>query len=158
MRLRSALYFIAGGLATWAALQAHAQWRHARVQPGVSTQAQAMPLERFEAHAAKVLSGQPNFRVARYAGSADGKTSSGVWAADGPSSFEWRFHADEAVYIHEGLVEVDYLGRKFSLKAGDTAYFHGGTTATWTVPQHVRKSWTVHETGRLTRWLRRMAG
>ena len=151
---RTVIAFLAGALTALAAVTAYEAAQHVDVMPDASQASIAMPLAHYDAPEAKVLSGQPNFRGTAYAVSADSKTVSGIWAADGPSTFTWTYAGDEAVYIQEGLAEVEYQGRKFSLKPGEHAFFHVGTVATWTVPQHVRKSWTVHGANRLVRWFR----
>ncbi len=132
-------------------------WHVGRMPPASAT-SQPLPLQSHDAPAATVISGKPNFRAVTYATSSDNKTTSGIWMADGPSTFDWFYGSDEAVYIHDGLVNVEYQGRKFTLNPGETAFFHAGTKATWTVPHHVRKSWTIHETSRLTRWWRQLTG
>lgn len=151
---KTAIAFIAGVLVAVSAMTAYEAVEHVDRMPEPSQASLAMPLEHYDAPEAKVLSGQPKFRGTAYAVSADAKTVSGIWAADGPSSFDWTYAGDEAVYVQEGMAEVKYQGKTFVLKAGDSAFFHVGTVATWTVPQHVRKSWTVHGANRLVRWWR----
>jgi uncharacterized cupin superfamily protein len=151
-------FALGGGLALVAVALIEIAWHVGRM-PGASSGPTSLPLTAFDpASAATVRSGQPNFQAVTFATSPDNKTTSGVWSAQGPSTFDWAYGSDEAVYIHEGLVHVDYQGKRFSLKPGETAFFHAGTTATWTVPTHVRKSWAIHETSRLTRWYRQLAG
>ncbi|TDM04882.1 MAG: hypothetical protein C4K60_20815 [Ideonella sp. MAG2] len=94
-----------------------------------------------------VKSGSPNFRATETARSPDGKTIVGQWACDGPTTFEWTFGLDETVHLLDGEVHVDYLGRKFTLKPGDTATFHHGTKAVWTVPQKAHKVYVLHHPG-----------
>ena len=67
-----------------------------------------------------------------------------------------RFGVDETVHLLEGLVEVKYQGREFTLKPGDTATFIAGTRSVWHVPQHARKAFSLHEPGRLVRAFRRL--
>ncbi|MCZ2496587.1 DUF861 domain-containing protein [Xylophilus sp. Kf1] len=154
--IRNLLVFTAGVVVTLVAVTAYEAAQHVDVMPDASQASISMPLAQYDAPEAKVLSGKPNFRGTAYAVSADKKTVSGIWAADGPSTFTWTYAGDEAVYIQEGLAEVEYQGKKFSLKPGDSAFFHVGTVATWTVPQHVRKSWTVHGANQLVRWFRNL--
>lgn len=156
MNKKTVAVFVAGTLAGLMAAAAFEAYQHIDRMPDPSQASLAMPLQRYEAPEAQVLSGEPRFRGTAYATSADAKTVSGIWAADGPSSFDWTYAGDEAVYIQDGQAEVSYQGRKFALRPGDSAFFHAGTVATWTVPQHVRKSWTVHGTNRLVRWWRGM--
>lgn len=54
--------------------------------------------------------------------------------------FRWHYAGDEMVQILEGEVHVtDEDGRTTTLRAGDTAHFHAGTTLHWDVPEYVRK-------------------
>ena len=94
-----------------------------------------------------VKSGTPNFRATETTRSPDGKTIVGQWACDGPTTFEWTFGLDETVHLLDGEVHVEYLGRKFTLKPGDTATFHHGTKAVWTVPQKAHKVYVLHHPG-----------
>ena len=97
-----------------------------------------------------VKQGTPNFRATEFFKSSDGKTSSGIFECDA-STFEWRYQLDEAVYILDGSVELDYQGKRFTLKAGDSAFFRAGTTAIWHVPSHIRKTWTLYDAGKVAR-------
>lgn len=142
---------VATAVVVWGALET--SWHVSRL-PDASDKASSLALERYETPEADIKSGAPNFRAAAYSLSSDGKTLSGVWSAEGPSRFDWSYSSDEAVYIQEGGVEIEYLGRQFKLNPGDTAFFHAGTKATWSVPQHVRKTWTIHQTSSFVRWFR----
>ena len=64
---------------------------------------------------------------------------------------------DETVHLLEGLVEVDYQGRKFTLRPGDTATFHAGTRAVWHIPQNAKKAYTLYQPPRLVALWRRLA-
>ena len=103
-----------------------------------------------------VRSGAPNFRGTAISQSPDGKTSAGLWACDGPSTFEWSFGSDDTVHLLEGKIEVDYRGRHFTLNPGDTATFHYGTSAVWHVPKYAKKVLGVQEPGRLVRLWRKV--
>ena len=119
----------------------------------------AMPVEKpllgFSVDPSWVRSGKPNFRNVETVRSPDGKSISGLWACDGPSTFEWTFYMDETVHLLEGGIEIDYLGRRFTLRPGDTATFHAGTKAVWHVPQHAKKAYTLYQPGRLALLWRR---
>ncbi len=142
--------------AVWAqGLNAVRQVRHL---PPPSQQATPLPLQPMTGAPATITLGTPNFRAAPYAASADGGTSSGIWASDGPSTFEWRFESDETVYILQGQVDVTYQGHQFSLRPGDTAVFQAGTRAVWHVPDQVLKSYTLNHPSTLTRWWRQLRG
>lgn len=121
-----------------------------------SVVAEAKPLTSFQVDPTWVLSGTPNFRATETTRSPDGRTITGLWACDGPTRFEWTFGLDETVHLLEGRVEVEYLGRKFTLLPGSVATFHAGTKAIWTVPEHAKKSYTLHHPGRLGLLMRRL--
>lgn len=96
-----------------------------------------------------ILSGAPRFETAEIARAPDGRSVTGVWACDGPTTFEWRFDLDETVYVLEGEVTVQYLGHRFVLRPGQTAVFKAGTRAVWQVPGRLKKVFTLHHPGRL---------
>jgi uncharacterized protein len=139
------------------ALTGSAVWeagRYVSGAPGPSAKVESKPLLPFEVDPTWVLSGQPHFRASETRRSPDGRVVSGLWACDGPSTFQWRFGLDETVHLLEGRVEVSYQGREFVLMPGDTATFHAGTDAIWHVPQHAKKAYALHYPGRLVRWWR----
>jgi uncharacterized protein len=122
-----------------------------------STASVEKPLVGFTVDPDWVRSGQPNFRASETVRSPDGQTISGLWACDGPSVFEWTFGLDETVHLLEGQIEVDYQGRHFTLRPGDTASFLAGTRSVWRVPEHAKKAFTLHRPGRLVLLWRRLA-
>lgn len=155
--MKKNLFVALGGALTALALVAAwdgvAYLRHAE-PPSVSSVHR--PLTAFKVNPEWVLEGAPNFRATEISKSPDGRTTTGLWACDGPSTFEWQFGVDETVHLLEGRVEVTYQGREFTLKPGDTATFIAGTRAVWHVPEHARKAFSLHEPGRLVRLLRRL--
>jgi uncharacterized cupin superfamily protein len=116
----------------------------------------AAPMSPLTVDPAWILEGSPTFSSTVFAEAPDGKSVSGVWECVGPTRFRWRFDIDETVYLHEGLINVEYLGERFTLRPGDRAHFNAGTTAVWHVPERARKSFTLREPGRLVRWARRL--
>jgi uncharacterized cupin superfamily protein len=128
-----------------------------RVQPPSAT-ALERPLTAFSVDPSWVRAGQPNFRATETVRSPDGHTITGLWACDGPSTFEWTFALDETVHLLEGRIEVRYKGRDFVLLPGDTATFHAGTRAVWHVPAHAKKAYTLHHPGKLVLLWRRLTG
>ncbi|MBC8056960.1 MAG: DUF861 domain-containing protein [Rhizobiales bacterium] len=128
---------------------------HDRMAPPSSTPV-ARALGPFSVDPSWIKSGTPNFRGTETSRSPDGSGVTGLWACDGPSTFEWHFATDETVHLLEGKVEVQYLGRRFTLNAGDTATFHFGTRAVWHVPQHAKKVFVLHQPGRLVRLWRKV--
>jgi uncharacterized cupin superfamily protein len=103
-----------------------------------------------------ILSGSPTFRSNTFGRSHDQSTSSGIWECIGPTEFVWHYGTDETISILEGSAEIDYLGKKYSINAGDTTHFAAGTTARWTVRERIKKTWVLYDPGRLTRLLRRL--
>lgn len=150
-----AVAFVAGIAAAWTAGHTVAAWHYITHLPSPSAMAEARPLVNDPAASATVVSGEPRFRSVAYSSTADGSVQSGLFAAHGPSVFRWRFGQDEAVYIQEGEVTLDYLGNRFTARPGDTVFFHAGTESTWTVPHYVSKSWTIHQPNRAVRLWRR---
>lgn len=149
---------VGGALVALAALAAVEAVRYHQAVPGPSAQAQARPLGEFRVDPSWILSGQPVFLGAETARSPDGRVITGLWACQGPASFEWQFSHDETVHLLEGMVEVEYLGRRFSIRPGDTATFLAGTRAVWHVPAHAKKAYTLHRPHWLVRAWRRLLG
>jgi uncharacterized protein len=114
------------------------------------------PLLGFSVDPSWVKSGTPNFRNVETVRSPDGKSVSGLWSSDGPSTFEWTFHMDETVHLLEGDIEIDYQGKRFKLQPGDTATFLAGTKSVWHVPRYAKKAYTLYDPGRVARLLRRV--
>ncbi|MBK7857724.1 MAG: DUF861 domain-containing protein [Archangiaceae bacterium] len=129
-------------------------WVHPQLPP--TAERREAPLQPLEVNASWILEGQPTFSSHAYATSHDGSSTSGIWECVGPGRFRWKFGIDESVYVLEGLVHVEYDGKVHTLKQGDTAFFPAGAEAVWTVPERVKKSFTLSEPGRITRLLRRL--
>lgn len=155
---KNALWFVFGAVASWAAMHAVSAWQHLDAMPAPSAGGQPLVLVPMEGATATVHAGTPNFRAASYSASGDGRVQSGIFSAEGPSTFDWHYGVDETVYIQEGEVHLDYMGRRFVAKPGETVHFQAGTRAHWHVPRYVQKSWTVHEPSRLVRWWRKLTG
>jgi uncharacterized cupin superfamily protein len=103
-----------------------------------------------------VISGSPKFRVNIFGQSSDKSAISGIWECTGPAQFEWHYGVDESIYILEGTVDIEYLGKKFTLRAGDSTHFAAGTKAKWTVSDRVKKTFAIYQVGRFTRLMRRI--
>ena len=151
------LGMVLGVLLASAAALAYDACRYLAASAPASATAVEKPLLGFSVDPGWVKSGTPHFRNSETTRSPDGKTISGLWACDGPSTFEWRFHMDETVHLLEGQVEVDYQGRHFTLRPGDTATFHAGTQAVWHVPRNAKKAYTLYQPPRLVSLWRRLA-
>lgn len=86
-----------------------------------------------------IISGTPHARLADHSRSADEASSTAVWDCTA-GEFRWYFGWDETVVIQEGEVHVTAEdGSERWLRAGDIAYFRGGTWATWRIDTYVRK-------------------
>ena len=86
-----------------------------------------------------IIRGTPLARIGQHSTSADEASSTAVWDCTA-GEFRWYFAWDETVVIQEGEVHVtDKDGEERLLRAGDIAYFRGGTWATWRVDNYVRK-------------------
>jgi uncharacterized protein len=151
MSKRSLILAAASAALTLAALAVYEAVTYHAQQPPPSSVAVARTLGPFPVDPSWVRSGTPNFRGTETSRSPDGKTTTGLWACDGPSTFEWQFGADETVHLLEGRVEVDYRGSRFTLEPGDTATFHAGTRAVWHVPHHAKKVFVLNQPGPLVR-------
>lgn len=154
----SLIMFVSGVAVTLGCTYGVTAVSHLQQVPAHSVTASPLPLQPVVNAPAVITMGTPNFRGTPYATSADGKTTSGIWEADGPSTFEWRFGSDETVYVLDGQVDVTYKGKQFTLKEGDTAVFLEGTSAVWHIPQNVQKSYTLHHPSALVRYWRKLVG
>jgi uncharacterized protein len=125
--------------------------RFVTTSPDLSSAAAARPLQEVQVDPSWIKAGTPTFAQVEIARSPDGRTTNGLWSCEGPTTFVWQFAVDEVVYVLEGEVEIDYLGRNFVLHPGDTAVFHGGTSATWTIEDRLKKAYTLHNPGPLGR-------
>jgi uncharacterized cupin superfamily protein len=119
-------------------------------------QAVSLPMKPSRIPASWVTSGSPQFRSTLFGAAHDGSSHSGLWECVGPGEFTWHYDEDEAIYIIEGGAEIEYLGHKFTVHPGDSTRFAAGTTAKWTVHDHIKKTWTLYEPGSLVRIMRRL--
>jgi uncharacterized protein len=101
-----------------------------------------------------VRSGSPIFQGTVFERSDPWASTSGIWECTGPASFEWHYGVDESIYILEGSADIEYMGRKFTLHEGDSTEFVAGTTAVWTVEDHVKKTFRIHHPGAVIRAVR----
>jgi uncharacterized cupin superfamily protein len=72
-------------------------------------------------------------------GSAD-KLDVCLWRSD-PATYDYLFEGDEAFHVVQGAatVELPDSGETIELRAGDVAYFSGGTRSVWTITQPFKK-------------------
>lgn len=150
---------VAGVLLTVAAMEVWDAVDYVRDLPmhnlGAST---PQPMLHVANPPATLQTGNPLFRGAHYSIAPGEASGSGVWACDGPSTFEWNFGSDEVVYLIEGEVQVTYLGKQFTIQPGETSLFLQGTSAVWHVPKGLLKSYTLHHPPLLVRWWRKWSG
>jgi uncharacterized cupin superfamily protein len=145
-----------GGLsAAVVAYLVHVKSSFLRYRQGVA-QRSGMPLEPYTVSTDWIVSGSPVFRSNVFGNSHDKSTATGLWECAGPAEFIWHYGTDESIYILEGSADVEYLGRKFTLRPGDCTHFVLGTTAKWSVTDRVKKCYTLYEPGRLVRKVRRL--
>jgi len=103
----------------------------------------------FDVDPSWIKAGSPTFRAAEVSRSPGGRQVVGIWACDGPTTFEWSFALDETVHLLEGEIDVQYLGSRFKLRPGNTATFHAGTKAVWTIPEKAKKLFKLEHPGKL---------
>lgn len=85
-----------------------------------------------------IVGGSPQARCAELSRSRDGAAATFVWECTA-GEFDWTFAGDETVHILDGEVIVDDGAGPRTLRAGDVALFHAGSTCRWQVPAYVRK-------------------
>lgn len=85
-----------------------------------------------------IVAGAPQARCAELTRSRDGAAATFVWDCTA-GEFDWSFAADETVHILEGEVIVDDGSGPQTLRPGDVALFHAGSTCRWRVPAYVKK-------------------
>ncbi|MFZ6721022.1 cupin domain-containing protein [Undibacterium sp. Ji49W] len=149
---------VAAGLMTLLGITSYQAIAYVTQVAPASSAAVSMPVKAFEVDPTWIKEGTPNFRATEFFKSHDGKTSSGIFECDGPSTFEWHYQLDETIYVLDGGVDIEYQGKRFSLKPGETAFFRAGTTALWHVPKGIRKTWTLHDAGKPARGLAKLLG
>jgi uncharacterized cupin superfamily protein len=96
-----------------------------------------------------ILEGHPKATAAEIDRTHDGSASLIVWRVDA-GRFNWYYDFDETitildgeVYLTDGANAAPGNAAERRLGPGDVVFFHNGSTATWRVPDHVRKIATV---------------
>lgn len=152
------LFGIIGALvATFIAYLARAKNGYLRYNEKLAKH-ESVPLGLYEIPASWITSGSPVFRSNVFAAAHDKSSASGLWECTGPGAFEWHYGRDESIYVLEGFAEVEYLGRKFTLRPGDCTHFAAGTTSRWVVTERIKKSYTLYDPGWVVRKMRRVLG
>jgi uncharacterized cupin superfamily protein len=105
----------------------------------VAGAADAMVLKPAPIEPAWILNGAPVARLAEHSRGSDDAAVTAVWDCTA-GEFRWQFGWDETVIIIEGEVHVTAEdGTERLLRAGDVAYFAGGTAAVWRIDSYVKK-------------------
>ncbi len=91
----------------------------------------------------QILEGEPRARMWISAQSPDLKVTQGVWECSA-GKFTWHYTWDEFVFVLEGeAAVVEEGGESRTFKAGDYVHFPAGLSATWHVPDYVRKTFVL---------------
>lgn len=114
----------------------------------------AVTTEDDSINAAWLIEGTPRFQITHFLKTPDGKVSAGLWEATGPAKFEWHYGTDETVLVLEGGAKLTYQGRVNEIGPGSSVYFRAGEVVLWEVPERIKKTWVLHEPGRVTRYMR----
>jgi uncharacterized cupin superfamily protein len=86
-----------------------------------------------------IISGTPVARLAEHSRGQDDAAVTAIWDCTS-GAFNWHFGWDETVMILEGEVLVTTEdGTERLLRAGDVAYFPGGSSAVWSIETYVKK-------------------
>jgi uncharacterized cupin superfamily protein len=142
---------LAAGVQVLSATSMYADYKEKLAKP------ERMAISALAVNPSWIVSGSPVFRIGGYGNSADKVTQAGFWECIGPAKFVWHYGGDESILILEGSVEIEYLGKKFTLSAGESAHFAAGTKATWVVNERVKKTFAVHKVGFLAKLARRLS-
>ena len=90
-----------------------------------------------------IIEGTPIARGNVFLQSEDQKVSYGGWECTA-GKFHWVFGWDEFVQILEGEATIqEESGKTVTLRRGDLAHFPKGMKSVWTVPNYVRKVFTL---------------
>ena len=103
-----------------------------------------------------IISGSPKFKFAVYMDSPHHNSVAGTWECTGPGTFAWHYDLDEVIYVLDGSADIEYLGKRFTLRAGDSTRFTAGTSAIWHVTDHIRKVYSIHYVSRTKTALRKL--
>jgi uncharacterized cupin superfamily protein len=114
------------------------------------------PLQALHVNPAWILAGSPSFEARSYSDTPEASTSAGIWQCTGPGKFRWEYSIDETLYVLEGDAELEYGGAIHRLTPGTAAFFPAGSLVIWNVPHGIRKTFSIHEPGRVRRLLRKL--
>lgn len=133
-------------LQTWAAMAAAAAVSYRsyvpaepEVKPFIGACPHSLEMKPLPIDPDWIIDGDPQARAASHSKAEDECAATGVWDCTA-GTFRWFFGWDETVVILEGEVHVTAEdGTERLLRAGDLAYFKGGTWATWHIETYVKK-------------------
>src|SRR5690242_7822496 len=80
------------------------------------------------------------FRELATDGDSANDLEAGLWRSD-PATYDYFFETDEAFHVVEGAatIELPETGERIDVRAGDVAYFSGGTRSVWTITEPFKK-------------------
>lgn len=109
-----------------------------QVRSGSSVKLMSAPIPEDQ-----ILEGEAKARMWISAQSPDLKVTQGVWDCTA-GKFTWNYTWDEFVFVLEGeATVVDEGGESRTFKAGDFANFPAGLSATWNVPEYIKKTFVL---------------
>ena len=86
-----------------------------------------------------VLHGKPETRSKELARSHDRTSYAMVWDCSA-GRFNWHYNKDETLVVTSGEAFISHAGgEERRIGPGDTVFFPAGTSATWRVPNYIRK-------------------
>jgi uncharacterized cupin superfamily protein len=105
----------------------------------VANSSDHLPLKSTPINPDWIVAGNPQARSAEHSRGHDDAAFTAIWDCTA-GEFRWFFAWDETVMILEGEVHITAEdGTERMLRAGDVAFFAGGTWASWHVDNYVRK-------------------
>jgi len=86
-----------------------------------------------------ILAGKPENRAKQLALSKDRNSYTMVWDCTA-GSFDWHYNLDETLVVLEGEAYISFDGAaERRIGPSDVVFFPGGCSATWRVPNYIRK-------------------
>ncbi|SHM96723.1 cupin domain-containing protein [Roseibium suaedae] len=86
-----------------------------------------------------ILEGNPEAKCVNLSNGTRGWTSTDHWSCTA-GKFRWHYGWDETVLFVEGAVRItDDAGTVYEGRPGVSLFFPAGTSATWEVPNYIRK-------------------
>jgi uncharacterized cupin superfamily protein len=105
-----------------------------------------MELEATAISADWILSGKPETQTKEFARSRDRTWHGVVWDCTA-GRFTWQYSKDESLVVITGEAFISYEGgEERRIGPGDIVFFPAGTSATWRVPNYIRKVAFVRHT------------